>query len=322
MISNKTRLKNILYSNYLTSDQKISSIDISDTHEINSQNFKINLKDGKSFYLKFISEFNKDHIKKIQIMDECYKDGIKVPKIVLNNEGKLVTIQENKLFLLTEYCIGKKFSFNSKEIFSAGENLALLNKKLSKYNSVFKRKSLYDDMNQKEIEKVKDIIYTREINDIKIRNLIDILPELYSDINNNIKPFIKKKQLVHIDFHPQNVLFKEDQLTAILDFDSIATSFELQSIAFACERFSKNTKGFLTLLNGYQKCGRKFSLSEKKILPYFFGKEAISRINYIIRKQFFFEDKTWSFELDKHLNILERMGHLKNELKDINLICE
>jgi len=320
MISNKSYLENILYTNYLTSDQNISSIEYTSGHEINSKNLRINLKDGKDFYLKIINEFDEDYIKKIEIMNECYKDGIKVPKIIKNKERKLVTFKKNKLFLLTECCIGKKFSLNSKEILSSGENLAILNKKLAKYNLVFERKSLYDDLSQNEIDKIKDIIYSKGFTDIKIRNLMDILPELYLDINNNIKPYIKKKQLVHIDFHPQNVLFKENQISVILDFDSIVTSFELQSVAFACERFSKNIKDFETFLKGYQKYGQEFSLSEVKILPYFFGKEAISRINYIIKKQFFFKDKTWSFELDKHLKILKRMEHLKNELNNINFI--
>ena len=321
MTSNKSNLENILYTYYLSSDQKISLIEPGVGHEINSRNLKINLERGESFYLKIIDDFNEDKIKKIKIIDECYNDGIKVPKIIKNKEGKLVTIRENKLFLLTKCYKGEQFSFNSKEIFLAGENLALLNQKLAKYNLVLEREPLYDDLNQEEIDEVRDMIDSKGIiSDTKIKNLVDSLPDLYSDINNNIEPHKKNKQLVHIDFHPQNVLFKKNQLIVILDFDSILTSFELQSVAFACDRFSRNIKDFVIFLDGYQKQGQKISVDEKKILPYFVGKEAISRINYIIRKQFFFKDKTWSFELYKHLKILKRMNHLKNELRDIKLI--
>lgn len=320
MTSNKSYLEKVLYSNYISFDQEISSITSSGGHEINSKNIMITLENSESFYLKIVDEFDNDMIKKIEIIDRCYQDGVKVPKIIRNNKGEIVTINENKLFLLTKHCKGEKFSFDSKEIFSAGENLAVLNKNLEKNNLLIERNKLYNDLNQEETEKIKQIIGSKKINDKKIIELIESLSKIYLEVNKKIKPYAKNKQLVHIDFHPENVLFKEKQLNYILDFDSIVTSSELQSIAFACDRFSKNTKDFITFVEGYQKQGRKLSIGEKKILPFFVEKEALCRINYIIRKQFFFEDETWSFELDKHLKILKRMSNLKNELRDKKLI--
>jgi Ser/Thr protein kinase RdoA (MazF antagonist) len=312
MILSKSNLENILNTYYFKINQKISDIQGYFGYEINSNNYKIILSNGKIVFLKIISDFNKENIKKIELMNECFNDGIKVPKPIQNKDGDLVTILEKKLYLLTEYYKGKITNFNSEQIFSAGENLALLNKKLSKYDSILPRSPLYNDLNEEELEKIRKLINPKIENYVLINELIEILPDLYLDINDKIKSYEKNKQLVHIDYHPKNILFNENKLFVIFDFESIVTSYELQSVAFACERFSKSINDILIFLNGYKKFGKDFSVYEKKIIPYFFGKEAVNRINYILRKQFFFNDTSWNFNLDKHLEIIKRMKYLIN----------
>lgn len=311
MTLNKNVVKEILIDHYFSIGHNISFLEADGCHEINSKNIKVNLEED-SYFLKIIDDFNKDTLKKIEIINDCFNDGVKLPRIIRNKEDKLVTIYDDKLFFLTKYCEGEKFKGKKEEIFSAGENLAVLNKNLSKYDSKLKRSSFYDDLTLDELKQIEE----SEIKDKKIKEIIKKLPELYSNINKNIKRY-KNKQLVHLDYHKGNVLFSKNQVNVILDFDSILTSFEFQSIAFACERFSSNAKEFLLFLEGYQKISDDFKDSEMLVMPDFAKKEAINRINYIIRKQFFYSDKTWAFELDKHLKIIKRMDYLKNELEKL-----
>jgi len=319
MTLNKSYLENILYDHYLKNDQNILSINPGEGHDINSKNFRILLKTGEGFYLKVVDEFNADTKTKIRIINECYHDNIKVPEIIENKQGEITTIKKNKLFLLMKYCERRRFSFKLKEIHSAGENLAVLNEKLDKIKTVLKRKDFYDDLSGEDLEKIKNKIDKKESFNKKVHILCEKLPRLYHRINDMIQPYENKKQLVHLDYHTQNVLFKNNQVLVILDFDSILTSLELQSVAFACDRFSKDINGFITFIKGYQSHGRNFTSDELKILPYFAEKEAVCRINYILRRHFFFNDTTWSFELDKHLKILKRMQYVENELKNIIL---
>lgn len=316
MTLNNKFLEKILYNNYLNDNQKILSIIIGEGHGINSTNYKIKLKTGECFYFKIIDRFTEETKKKTKIINECYQDNIKVPKIITNNQDEIITIQEDKLFILMKYYEGEKFSHKTKEIFSAGENLSILNKKLSEIKTILERNKTYEDLTKKELSKISSKIEDKKNFDKKVGKLVEELPKYYLEINNKIKPYLHKKQLVHFDYHVENVLFKNNNVLVILDFDSILTSFELQSVAFACDRFSKDIKGFITFLKGYQSNNKNFSSDEIDVIPFFAKKEAICRINYILRKHFIFNDKTWSFDLDKHLNILKRMKYVENELKN------
>ena len=42
---------------------------------------------------------------------------------------------------------------------------------------------------------------------------------------------------VHGDFHPRNVIFADDQVRAVLDFDVVHYGFRLEDIAYAMSGF-------------------------------------------------------------------------------------
>jgi len=317
MILNNSYLEKILPVHYLSNDQKISSFESGKGHCINSKNFKITLSSGRKFYLKMLSQYNKNIIGKIELMDECYRAGIKAPEIVRNKEGQLFTIAENILFLLLNYYAGEKCHFTVEEIFSAGENLACLNRKLSRIDDFFERDQLYNDLNEMEIEQIKQKITVKNWFIEKVSNLCEELPQLYFEINKIVNSKEKKLQIVHIDYNLQNVLFNNNEVQVILDFDSLVTAPELQSVAFASDRFSKDEQGMMTFLEGYQKEKGSFSSEQMKLIPSYIKREALCRINYILRTYFFHNDKTWSFELDKHLEILQRIESINTEFFEV-----
>lgn len=301
---------------YFQSDDIISNIKLGGGHCINSKNYIITLRSGKKYYLKIMYNYQKDTIQKINIMNECFLDGIKVPEIFPNSMQQLYTIKENTLFLLLKHYCGDTCRYTPKEIFSAGENLARLNERLRSVSYSFSRSPLYNDLSDIEIQNIQDKIGIENHFLKKITNLCTVLPELYEEMI-KIKTIKRKEQVVHLDYNIQNVLFYNNKVEVILDFDSLVTASELLSAAFACDRFSKDPEGMKIFLQGYQKQNNRFSSGEIQSIPFYVKREALSRINYILRTYFFQNNPTWSFELDKHLNILRKMDGLKEKFLEI-----
>ena len=86
-------------------------------------------------------------------------------------------------------------------------------------------------------------------------------------------------------------MFNNDEVQAILDFVSIITAPVLQSIAFACDRFSRDEKEMIIFLKGYEKLGEFFSEEQIKLIPFYVMREALCRINYVIKSYFFNREK-------------------------------
>jgi len=63
------------------------------------------------------------------------------------------------------------------------------------------------------------------------------LPRWYAEIRELESSPGLKRGWVHHDYHPRNVLFDGDEVSAILDMDSLVTDFRMQAVAFAAHRF-------------------------------------------------------------------------------------
>ena len=282
------KLKQVLKEHYSMLDVSIKQ---GNGHNINSQNYIVTSND-KKYYLK-TQDLKATKIKQIEAMDICYQYDMLVPEIIKTTEDSLFITRNNILFFLTKFYDGTFCSFNSKEIYSAGEQLTILNNRLKSTHIVLERTRLYDNLTEEQLNDIK-----QQTDDKKVLMLCEKLPILYKKISkeNNI-------QLVHLDYNLQNVLFKNNEVQVILDYGSIITESLTQSIAFGCDRFSRSKTNMLTFLRGCIDNG--FSENQLSCIPEYTIKEAVSRINYILRTN------TWSFDIDKHIKIIDRMEKLE-----------
>ena len=104
---------------------------------------------------------------------------------------------------------------------------------------------------------------------------------------------------VHHDFHPGNVLFDNDRVTAILDMDSLGTDYRMQAVAFAASRFG-DADAFVA---GYDELDR-LGHAEKHRRAAFVRREALRRVNWILREAIA-GGAAWRGDLQKHLAALD-----------------
>ncbi len=305
MILNEPLLKKYLREFYLEKGESISSFNEANGYAINSQNFVITLSSGRQLFLKIIKDYNKITLTKLKILNECFKKKVKVLEIIKGRRGELYITKENFLLVVFRYYLGAKCQFTSEQIFSAGENLARLNQQLIYFNYIFKRSKLYNDLN---VEEIEQIVQSSNRDDNFIQKAFSIsqkLLNLYKCINEKLNSKRNSTQLVHMDYHTQNVLFKNREVEVILDFDFVVTAPKLLSIGFACDRFSRDIEEMGLFLEGYRKIDKTLSSELLKLIPFYAKREALHRINYILRRHFFHKDRKWDFELDKQVGILQ-----------------
>ena len=165
-----------------------------------------------------------------------YEENVAVPKILLNNDKEVVSkFSNNKYFFIQEYVKGYSKEFDkltTEEIFSIGQNLAFLHDKLKNVNlDMFKS----DFLKYKNISDLKQELQTKrlEINEDSSKKFVQQLnlseqilndSELNKIINQN------NLQLIHGDFTPDNIIFDNNEVKSIIDFELVRINSKLQDI--------------------------------------------------------------------------------------------
>ena len=318
LVDKKTDLKELIKDNYLDKNDGIKSIRIAEGHGVNSKNFVIKTSKKKSLFLKTITGYNEAMLRRFEIADECFRKGVKVAEIIKNKKGNLYLTKGKHLFIAFKYYTGGKFSYKREEILSAGENLARLNRSLGsqsyaihKYGNIFNRSDIYDDLNAKELDEMRQMGRMDLFGGVALP-LSQRLLSLYESVNRVIHSAKSPSQLVHLDYHLDNVIFKNGEIQAIIDYDFIVNAPLIQSVGFACDRFSKNVKDMMTFLSGYMKEDERLSLTDLELIPAYIQREALFRVNKILRLHFFHKDYRWDFDLNKQLNNFHRAGAMKD----------
>jgi len=292
-------------------------------NNINSQNFFIHTTKGQ-FVLRNFTDGSDS--KKIELMctilQSCSKKRAKVLEPIKNRHQKYVN-SKSKTYI-TKYYPGELFKGTIAELRDLAKNIAILHKILAqnptKYNyrlSDFNYKILTSDEFEILKKKIKNIAKKSTLDLHVIKNL-DYLRKCSLNNINSTMHYKTKKQLIHHDLHPGNVIFNRNKVTAILDFISMRKGLVIEDIAFAGFRFaSKNTKSL-------HEINRKFKLFVKNYkihndinenhlncIDYYFKKEILRRICFILRKKYFANSDIWSSDFQKQIKLLKLSSKIK-----------
>jgi Ser/Thr protein kinase RdoA (MazF antagonist) len=288
-------------------------------HNVNSWNFTIYTNNGKFLLRRILDGSKKSKMETIcNILINCKNKQIKVLEPIKNKQNEYVN--NTPIFYLTKFYTGKFFSNTLNEIKESAENIAKLHKVLSKNKIKYKYKpdssKYYTIISKKEIDNISDKIKDNpkvELNK-KIQSKLLFLIDKIDEINktspkNNLK---FSNQLIHGDLHPENMIFKNSQLVTILDFNDMQFTKIIKEISFSCIRFSMyNTDNKKLMNNRVEKFletyhqFNKLNLNEIFYLKYFFQKETLQRISYLLRLRFQKESEIWKSEILKQIKFLE-----------------
>ena len=116
-----------------------------------------------------------------------------------------------------------------------------------------------------------------------------------------------KKQLIHFDLHPGNILFSNNKVSGILDFNAMRQGFIIQDVVFSSFRFAilqtnsplkvqNIIQNFMNLYNENNPIPKQSEYAFEILQHILLG-----RVNYILKKRYFFNSNIWINDLTRNI---------------------
>ena len=226
----------------------------------------------KSKNSKFIlTIFEKRVLKKeipffINLMDRLSSLGVNCPKPLKNKNGKFLINIQNKTACIVSFLKGKdKKNLTPRNCYEVGSLIAQIH--------MYTKKMKLSRVNSMGIKKLKPLINKIKFKSREFNNLEKFLRINLRDIN---KKWPKKlpNGIIHGDLFIDNIFFKNDKLSGIIDFYFAANDYFMYEIAICVNalcfdqtnsKFYLNKKKVKCLIKGYEKI-KKLSSKEKNSL--------------------------------------------------------
>jgi Ser/Thr protein kinase RdoA (MazF antagonist) len=295
-------------------------LSISSMHSlINSDTYKI-IADKGSYVLHHNKYDKKKRIEKMcQILNEISESNSKVIQFLKNKNGDF----SKNNYYLSKFEDGQIFSGNKKKYFDLAKKLVVLHTKLDKYSIdyLFKPNYKYYKLLKKDelliiknkISKIKNLT---KIDSIIKKNLLLIENEITKSHTypNNI---FLKKQLIHFDLHPGNIIFENDSVKLFLDFNSMRNGFLMEDVLFCGFRFAykidSRPKYLYRLLKSFIKeYDDKTIVFTDSDLDFLLSRFILYRISFILKNHFISNSDLWLSDLENQLRYLKSTKKMFN----------
>lgn len=305
-------------------DEKVSfSVFKLPGHGINSENYKIAFGDANKnlapIHLKVLHKWGVNLADKLEIFDQCFQASVKTAEIIKTREGRLFAKSSDYVIIFFRFYHGQVYSASREERSSAARELAKLNTILSGIDKAFPRSNLYDFLAEEDFGIIEEKCTNNGGFGSTVLHNIDWIRELTKCLSPKFKAGNYSYRLEHFDYHPKNLIFKNGNVAAILDFDSILSVPKHLSAAFACDRFLEKVSGsgkisqMIEFIQAYKDTNNDLSTEEILKIPNLIKWEALQRINYILRSYFFEHDSSWNNEIGHQLDIINRTNEIEEE---------
>lgn len=318
-----------LINNHYQFLKKAKISDLKQGKKINSTNYLIKNTDSK-YVLKILPDKSDPiRIEKIcKILQYCVQNNNHVLEPVLNRKKLYFTREINGY--LTKYYDGKSYHGKKTELTNLSCSIAHLHKTLSKCHIVFNYKlnnQYYQILKNSELNVIKKSIQNKKTKTKFDKYVFTILDILRFQLNNfqimskRIKKTTLRKQLIHYDLQPSNVVFNNNANT-IIDFDSMRKGYLIEEVAFSSFRFAIHRNDSITkiidklefFLKEYLK-NNPLSKQEKNCYFFFLRKNILEKISYILKKYYFLHDDSWSSDINKNIRYLKLVDKLESVLQ-------
>ena len=238
---------------------------------IENTNYKI-ICDGNPYVLTIFEKRVEDNDIPFFIDLKLYLNNknFNCPKPLKNKNGKTINTIKMKKAIIISFIDGKKINLpNSNECFEVGKMIGELHKLTINFN--LKRKNSLDIV---ELKNIFNKCYSAQKDDFtgnfsEIKNEINFLED---QLPNNLPSGI-----VHADLFKDNIFFKEEKITGVIDFYFSCYHFLLYDISIVINDwcFENNGKDFNT--NFFKSVIRGYSLSRN------LNNEELNAFNIILR---------------------------------------
>ena len=202
----------------------------------------------------------------MKLMDRLSSLDINCPKPLKNKNGQFLIKIRNKTACIVSFLQGKdKKKLTFKNCYEVGKTIAQIHlhtKKIKLFRS-----------NSMGIKKLKPLLNKIKFKSRELNNLEKFLKINYEDIKKNW-PKQLPNGIIHGDLFIDNIFFKNNRLSGIIDFYFAANDYFMYEIAICVNalcfdqinsKFYLNKKKVKNFIKGYEKI-KKLSIKEKKSL--------------------------------------------------------
>ncbi|WP_435162682.1 homoserine kinase [Candidatus Pelagibacter bacterium nBUS_25] len=200
----------------------------------------------------------------MRLMEILHSSNINCPKPLKNKNGSYLIKLRNKTACVVSFLNGKdKIKLNSKNCFAVGKMIAKIhqatkNIKISRKNSMG-------------IKELGPLLKSIKFKSKKFSNLEKFLTNNLNDIKKNW-PLGLPKGIIHGDLFIDNIFFKKNKLSGVIDFYFAANDIFMYEIAICINALCFDQKN------------SKFKLNKKKISELIKGYESVKKISYKEKK--------------------------------------
>jgi len=234
---------------------------------IENTNYLLRSKNKKFILTIFEKRVSKKEIPFfMKLMDKLNNSKINCPKPLRTINGNYLIKLKNKTACIVSFLEGKdKNKLNSKNCFEVGKIIARMHM-ITKEMKIFRKNSMG-------IKNLDPLLKSIKFKSKKFDNLDKFL---INNLKNIRKNWPKKlpKGIIHGDLFIDNIFFKKNKLSGIIDFYFAANDYLMYEIAICINalcfdkknsKFKINKQKIKNLIKGYESI-RKISLKEKKSL--------------------------------------------------------
>ena len=202
----------------------------------------------------------------MNLMDKLNKSKINCPKPQTKKGGGYLINLKNKAACIVSFLNGKdKKSLNFKNCYDIGKMIAEMHQSAKKINLTRK--------NSMGVRSLNPLLNSIRFKSKKFTNVEKYLKYNFKDIKTKW-PKNLPKGIIHGDLFIDNIFFKNNRLSGVIDFYFAANDYFMYEIAICVNalcfdkkksKFILNKKKVKNLIKGYEKI-RKISIKEKKSL--------------------------------------------------------
>ena len=202
----------------------------------------------------------------MKLMDQLNNSKINCPKPLRNNEGNYLIKLKNKSACIVSFLKGKdKKTLNSKNCYDIGKLIAEMHSSTKKIK-IYRKNSMG-------IKNLSPLLNSIKFKSKKFTNIEKFLKTNFVDIKSKW-PKKLPSGIIHGDLFIDNIFFKKNKISGIIDFYFAANDYFMYEIAICINalcfdkknaHFKLNKKKVRNLIKGYES-KRKILLTEKKSL--------------------------------------------------------
>ncbi len=203
---------------------------------------------SQQYVLRIVLAYPKSHVETQIAYERCITQaGLPVPEYLTTSSGSPVSVlNSGKPLLVQKFADGKHPELTIENCSEMGRNLALLHK-VNYQELPSKTHWMSANYHQQKLA---------ELTELKDRAILEQLTERFNALSPLVHDPLLPKAIIHGDSHEENVLFKNGQLSAWLDWeeagvDSAIIDIGLSALWFCFDQTKLDTKRFDALLTSY-----------------------------------------------------------------------